>query len=114
MDDRTRDFMKKLARLANDIEKDDLVEHVEKKASSFENVAIGITMPFSLNALINFSEINDNPIGFERLSESGYVEILWDRRSGTRLSDEDFECLKLYYERQYADPVSVLNHVEKF
>ncbi|KAI8324039.1 hypothetical protein EDC96DRAFT_581919 [Choanephora cucurbitarum] len=114
MDDKARSFMKKLARLANDIETDDIVEHVEKKASSFESVAIDITEPFSLITLINFSEINGNPIGFERLSESGYVEISWDRRSGTRLSDEDFKCLKLYYERQYADPVSVLNYVEKF
>ncbi|KAI8326637.1 hypothetical protein EDC96DRAFT_164083 [Choanephora cucurbitarum] len=114
MDDKARSFMKKLARLANDIETDDIVEHVEKKASSFENFAIDITEPFSLNALTNFSEVNGNPIGFERLSESGYVEISWDRRSGTRLSDEDFKCLKLYYERQYADPVSVLNYVEKF
>ncbi|KAI8328589.1 hypothetical protein BD560DRAFT_441802 [Blakeslea trispora] len=114
MDDKTRNLMKKLARLANDIETDDIIEHVEKKASSFENVAIDITEPFSLNTLINFSEINGNPIGFERLSESGYVEISWDRRSGTRLSDEDFNCLKLYYERQYADPVSVPNYVERF
>ncbi|KAI8336417.1 hypothetical protein BD560DRAFT_428459 [Blakeslea trispora] len=114
MDDKTRNFMKKLARLANDIETDDIVEHVEKKTSSFENVAIDITESFSLNTLINFSEINGNPIGFERLSESGYVEISWDRRSGTRLSDEDFNCLKLYYERQYADPVSVPNYVERF
>ncbi|KAI8326688.1 hypothetical protein EDC96DRAFT_591179 [Choanephora cucurbitarum] len=114
MDDKARSFMKKLARLANDIETDDIIEHVEKKASSFESVAIVITEPFSLITLINFSEINGNPIGFERLSESGYVEISWDRRSGTRLSNEDFKCLKLYYERQYADPVSVLNYVEKF
>ncbi|KAI8327192.1 hypothetical protein BD560DRAFT_429706 [Blakeslea trispora] len=77
MDDKTRNFMKKLACLANDIETDDIVEHVEKKAS-------------------------------------GYVEISWDRRSGTRLSDEDFKCLKLYYERQYADPVIVPNYVERF
>lgn len=71
MDDKTRNFMRKLARLANDIETGDIIEHVEKKASSFENVAIDITEPFSLNTLINFSEINGNPIGFERLSESG-------------------------------------------
>ncbi|KAI8327430.1 hypothetical protein BD560DRAFT_466580 [Blakeslea trispora] len=107
MDDKTRNFMKKLARLANDIETDDIVEHVEKKTSSFENVAIDITEPFSLNTLITFRKSM-------RLSESGYVEISWDRRSGTRLSDEDFNCLKLYYERQYADPVSVPNYVERF
>ncbi|KAI8330682.1 hypothetical protein BD560DRAFT_441392 [Blakeslea trispora] len=114
MDDKTRNFMKKLARLANDIETDDIVEHVEREGLVFRERSIDITEPFSLNTLINFSEINGNPIGFERLSESAYVEISWDRRSGTRLSDEDFKCLKLYYERQYPDPVIVPNYVERF
>ena len=114
MDQLTRNFLDNLARLVRDDETENTSEIVETVVAASQPVAVDITEPFSLNALIDFSEINGNPKGFERLSESGYVDIHWAKRESKTMSNDDLQCLKAYYERQYAVPITVQNHVEKF
>ena len=114
MDQLARNFLDNVARLVRDGETENTSEIAEAVVASSESVAIDITEPFSLNALIDFSEINGNPKGFERLSESGYVDIHWAKRERKTMSNDDLQCLKAYYERQYAVPITVQNHIEKF
>lgn len=114
MDQLTRNFLDNLARLVRDGETENTSEIVETVVAASEPVAVDITEPFSLNALIDFSEINGNPKGFERLSESGYVDIHWAKRESKTMSNDDLQCLKAYYERQYAVPITVQNNIEKF
>ncbi|KAI8322280.1 hypothetical protein EDC96DRAFT_539129 [Choanephora cucurbitarum] len=114
MDQLARNFLDNVARLVRDGETENTSEIAETVVASSESVAIDITEPFSLNALIDFSEINGNPKGFERLSESGYVDIHWAKRESKTMSNDDLQCLKAYYERQYAVPITVQNHIEKF
>ncbi|KAI8329083.1 hypothetical protein BD560DRAFT_441698 [Blakeslea trispora] len=114
MDQLTRRFLDNLARMVRDGETENTSEIVETVVATSEPVAIDITVSFSLNALIEFSEINGDPKGFERLSESGYVDIHWAKRESKTMSNEDLQCLKAYYERKYAVPITVQNHIEKF
>ncbi|KAI8332549.1 hypothetical protein BD560DRAFT_428929 [Blakeslea trispora] len=118
MNQLTRSFLDNLARMVRDGETENISEIVETVVATSEPVAIDNTVPFSLNALIKFSEINGDPKGFERLSESGYVDIHWAKRESKTMSNEDLQCLKAYYERQYAVPITfkkikVLGYVYK-
>ncbi|KAI8327565.1 hypothetical protein BD560DRAFT_442102 [Blakeslea trispora] len=114
MDQLTRSFLDNLARMVRDGETENTSEIVETVVATSEPVAIDNTVHFSLNALIEFSEINGDPKGFERLSESGYVDIHWAKRESKTMSTDDLQCLKAYYERQYTVPITVQNHIEKF
>ena len=60
MDQLTRN-LDNLARLVRDGEIENTSEAVETVVATGESDAIDITEPFSLNALIDFSEINGNP-----------------------------------------------------
>ena len=113
MDKHTRELIKKIARMNHGFE----VEKHDKNDSEdtmHENVPILINEPFSLLDLIKLSEINGDPKGFERLSASGYAHIPWAKRETSRLKDNELECLKLYYERQYDTQIIVNNKIKKF
>lgn len=113
MDKRTRELIKKIARMnyGFNAEKHEENESVD---TMHENVPILIKEPFSLSALIKHSKINGDPKGFERLSMSGYVHIPWAKSEPLRLKDDELECLKLYYERQYDTQITVHNKIKKF
>ena len=113
MDKRTRELIKKIARMNHGF-KDEKHGENESEDTMHENVPILIKEPFSLSDLIKLSEINGDPKGFERLTVNGYVHITWAKSETLRLKDDELECLMLYYERQYDTQIIVNNKIKKF
>ena len=74
MDKRTRELIKKIARMNHGFEAEKHDKN-DSEDTMHENVPILINESFSLLDLIKLLEINCDPKGFERLSASGCVHI---------------------------------------
>ena len=78
-----------------------------------EIISFGVDDPLSREDIIKFSEKDGDPMGYEKLQEDGRLFLSFAKKESARLSPEDFECLKAYYNRQYETPLLVYNSVQK-
>ena len=88
-------------------------ESEQLTANGMELVPFGSDSSTHRETIFKFSEKNGNPMGHEQLREDGHVLVSFARRASNRLSQEDLECLKAYYERKYETPLEVPNEVQK-
>ena len=88
-------------------------ESEQLTANGMELVPFGSDSSIHRETVFKFSEKNGDPMGHEQLQEDGHVLVSFAKRASNRLSQEDLECLKAYYERKYETPLEVPNEVQK-
>ena len=82
-------------------------------SSALEMVPFGINQSLTREDILEFSEKDGDPLGYEQLQEDGLALFSFAKRESNGLSPEDYRCLEAYYRRQFDTPLVVPNRVQK-